>query len=150
MTKEIKLTTQVYTVFALIILLLALSGCAAFNSLVKNNELTMQLATEAATARVIHEHPEWKTQTVRITADAMSLIDTGAVVELVAVETYIKGQINWVAMLPEEQALVSTLITQVRANLESSFLADGIIDPGLQLVEVRKTLGWMNAAAGRQ
>lgn len=150
MTKEIKLTTQVYTVFALIILLLALSGCAAFNNLVKNNELAMQLATEAATARVIHEHPAWKAPAVKITADAMTLIDSGAVVELSAVETYVKGSVNWGSMLPEEQALVSALITQVRVNLEDSFHAQGIVDAAKQMVEVRKTLGWMNAAAGRQ
>ena len=137
-------------IISLVLIALAFTGCAAFNKLVTNNELTMQLATEAATARIIHEHPFWKNQVVTITADAMAFIGTSTEIQLGDVEEYVKGKIAWGRMLPEEQAVVSVLITQVRKNLEDNFRAQSIENPLAQMIEVRKVLGWINAAAKRQ
>lgn len=139
-------------IFFLIISLTALtfSGCAAFNKLVTNNALISQLAVEAATARVIHEHPAWKSETVRITDRAVSVIDGKVVTDLASLEAYVKGQIKWDKLLPEEQAIVSVLISQVRQNLEDSFRAHNVKVPSEQLVGVRQVMVWINEAAKRQ
>lgn len=143
-------TVIAYSLIALIIIAAALPGCAAFNRLVNENEFTMQLATEAATARVLHEHPFWKWQVISITDDALLLIDAKKLVELGDVENYIKGKIHWTAMMPEEQALVSALISQVSKNIEDTLRSKNVTNPWAKLVEVRKVLGWINAVAKRQ
>ena len=128
----------------------SIMGCATFNNLVKNETLMMQLATEAATARVLTEHPTWTKQTISITNNAIAVIDAKAVMDLQSVETYIKGRINWGKMQPEEQALVSALISEVRRNIEDSLTANKITKPELQLVEVRQVLVWINETAKRR
>ena len=56
-------------------LLGVLIGCAAFNALVHENEFMAQLAVQASTARLLHEHPEWKAKTISIIADINKAID---------------------------------------------------------------------------
>lgn len=135
---------------AVIILVAALSGCATFNNMVKNDALISQLAVEAATARVLHDHPTWKTATIRITGGAISLIDGKMQADLASVEGYVKEHVDWSRMMPEEQALVSVLISQVVQNLSDSFRAESIVKPEEQMVYVRQVLLWINLAAKRQ
>jgi hypothetical protein len=126
-----------------------LSGCTAFNNLVKNDALITQLAVEAATARTLHEHPQWRAATIRISNDVISVIDGEVVSDLASIEGYVIDQIEWSKMVPEEQALVSVLIGQVRKNLEDSFRANGVKLPEEQLVSVRQLFEWIRAAARR-
>jgi hypothetical protein len=133
-----------------IVIALAFSGCTAFNNMVKNDALISQLAVEAATARVIHEHPKWKASVVRITDNAIATIDGKVVSDLASIESYVSEQINWARLLPEEQAIVNTLIAHVRINLEDSFRANGVVKPDEQMVQVRQVLQWVSAAVKRQ
>ena len=145
-----ELASGVLIIITLILVLF--SGCASFKRLVNENEFTMQLATEAATARVLHDRPLWVWQTITITNNAMAMIDAKQFVELGDVETYVKSRMHWDTMMPEEQALVSVLISQVRRNIEDTLRAraKNITDTGTQLVEVRKVLEWINAVAKRR
>lgn len=138
--------------FVLIILAFAVlvTGCATFNNMVKNDALISQLAVESATARVINDHPLWKDKAIEIVDAAINAIDSRSVVELGILESYVRSRVSWSRLLPEEQALVSALISQTRKNLEDSFLARGIDDPGLELVEVRQVLVWIRDTAKRQ
>jgi len=143
---------MLFSVLALILLLLAmaLTSCNTFNRIVKNEALVSQLAVEAATARVIHEHPGWKNDVVRITGNALTFIDGNAEVNLVSVEEYVKGMVNWSRLVPEEQALVSTLISEVVRNLEDSFRAEHVIEPAAQMIQVRQVVQWISDSAKRQ
>lgn len=137
----------------LIVLCLAavlFSGCAAFNKIVTNNELISQLAVESATARVLHGHPEWTARAIQLTDAAVKIIDANAAVQIADLEAYVRANINWKGLLPEEQAVLSALITQVRQNLEDSFRAHNIGDPLKQNVVVREVLTWINETAKRQ
>jgi len=136
-------------IFVALITAFLVSGCSWFNRLVNEHEFTMQLAVEEAAARVLHAHPGWKSETVNISRMAIIVIDAKDVSDLGSVEEFIKSKIKWQSMLPEEQALVSVLITEVRKNIEDSLRAKGIINPGKQLIEVRKVMEWINAAASR-
>lgn len=136
-------------ILALLVVVLA-TGCATFNKVVMNDELMSQLSVEASTARVLHEHPDWKNGTIAITERATKAIDSKIVVSLEDLESFIRNQVSWYYMIPEEQALVSTLITQVRKDLESSFLARGVSNPSSKMVEVRKVIQWINETARRQ
>jgi hypothetical protein len=137
----------------LIVLTLVLSlsffGCAAMKSFLADDAFTSQLATEAATARVLHEHPEWKQTTLNITTAAMTLIDKKTIIDLAGVEAYVKAHVNWDRLTLEEQALASALISTVRANIEDSLRAKDITEPEKQMVEIHAMLGWINATAGR-
>jgi hypothetical protein len=137
-------------VIMLAIFALSMSGCATFNRIVTNNELVAQLAVEAATARVIHEHPSWKDATVKITEVVISAIDSKAVVDLASAEVSIKDHIKWSVLVPEEQALVSALISQTVKNLTDSFNARGINDDSSKMVHIRQVLVWWNESAKRQ
>jgi hypothetical protein len=134
----------------LVLIALSVTGCNTFNRIVKNEALVSQLAVEAATARVIHEHPGWKDGAIKIAGNAITMIDGKPEVNLASVEEYVKGMVNWSRLVPEEQALVSTLISQVAKNLEDSFRAEHITEPLAQMVQVRQVLVWIRSAAERQ
>ena len=125
-------------------------GCNTFNRIVKNEALVSQLAVEAATARVLHDKPTWKNDAIRITGNALTFIDGNASVNLASVEAYVKGMVNWSRLVPEEQALVSVLISEVVHNLEDSFRAEHVIEPAAQMIQVRQVVLWINEAAKRQ
>jgi len=143
------IVSGVVFIITMVCIVSAFTGCA-FNKLVNEHSFTMQLSVEAATARVLHEHPTWTKQVIAITESAIMVIDAKTVVDLQSVETYIKGRINWGKMMPEEQALVSALISEVRRGLEDSARAKNITTPELQLVEVRQVLIWINDTAKRR
>jgi hypothetical protein len=145
--KEDKMAYTLYLCIALIAVALASAGCATFNRLVQNDALLMQLSTQAATARVLHEHPGWRDDVIDVTSASMAVIDAKVVVDLQSVETFVKGKIDWTAMRPEEQALVTALMSEVRKNIEDSLRAKSIKQPELQLVEVRTFLGWIRETA---
>jgi len=156
--KEDATAYLLYTLIMTVAIVSGMSGCATFNRMVTNDALVSQLAVEAATARVLHEHPNWKATTVKITEGAMAVIDKKVVTDLASLESYVKDQINWSRLVPEEQALVSTLISQVRQNIEDSYRAregsaDGsVIADGEQtrLIAVHQVLEWINETAKRQ
>lgn len=133
----------------LAVALAVLAGCASFNRLVATDSLVSQLAVEAAVARVVHEHPSWAPAAKSITGGALQAIDAKVTLDLASVEAYVKGYVKWEALLPEEQAVVSALISGVVANLEDSFRARGVVDPAAQLVEVRQVVQWVHDAASR-
>lgn len=145
-----KVMYSIYAVATAILIILALSGCTAFNNVVKNDSLVSQLAVEAATARVLHEHPKWKDETVSITAAAITAIDSRVTTDLASVDSYVKSRINWGRLTPEEQVLVSVLISQVVRNLEDAFLAQGVKVPSEQMIAVRQVLTWISDTAKRQ
>ena len=145
---------RAYTIYSgiivvLCILALELNGCASFNKLVTNNELVTQLAVEAATARVLHERPDWTGTTITITNDAISLINKSTVIALSQVEDYVSSEISWKNLTPEEQILVSVLLSTVTKNIEDSFRAQAITNPSAQMIEVKNVLGYINDTAKR-
>jgi hypothetical protein len=131
-----------------LILSLAALGCSTF-AIVNKNEFAAQLAVEAATARVLHQHPDWKASAVSITDAAMGMINQNALVDLSSVEGYVKNKINWTRLLPEEQALVSALISECSRNIEDDLRSKNIEKPELRMIEVRKLIGWINETARR-
>lgn len=151
MTKQDMKAYLTYAVFMVLCLAIGVSqSCATFNKIVTNDALVSQLATEAATARILSEHPEWKEATITITGDAIKAIDSKVTVDLASVESYVSSHINWSLLMPEEQALVNVLIGQVSKNLEDAFRSQNITNPAAQLVEVRQVLIWIKSAAERQ
>jgi hypothetical protein len=117
--------------------------------LVTNNELISQLAVEAATARVLNENPSWRNTTIGITDAAVRAISINEIVSIGDLENYVRDRVKWYNLSPEEQALVSVLITQTRQNLEDSFRAQKVTNPLNEMVEVNKVMKWINATAKR-
>lgn len=134
----------------LFVVVFVVSGCASIKRLVNDQGLAAQLAVEAATARVLDRHPSWTGQTIVITGEAMRMIAAGTVMDLRSVEAHIKARIRWQSMLPEEQALVSALISAAVDDLDKMFRERGVDKPELRLVEVNKVLGWINETAKRR
>jgi outer membrane lipoprotein-sorting protein len=138
------------TILLLLLVAFTISGCATFNKIVTNNALVTQLAVEAATARVLHEHLDWKGKTISITETVISAIDNKTMTDLGSIELFIPSQISWRSLTPEEQALISVLISQAKQNLLDSYRAQHIENPLAQLVQVRQMLTWIHDAAARQ
>lgn len=133
-----------------LVLVIALSlGCATFNKLVTNNELISQLAVEAATARVLNENPSWRNTTIGISEGAVKAIEASAIVSIGDLENYVRDRVKWYNLSPEEQALVSVLISQTRQNLEDSFRAQKVTNPLNEMIEVKKVMKWINETAKR-
>jgi hypothetical protein len=113
----------------------------------KQNEPLIQLSVQAATARVLHEKPEWVEDTLRITEEAMRFIDGQEMVDVGKLAEYVKAQVPWDKMIPEEQALVSTLMAVVQADIEKALAGKGVRVPEEEKVVVSKVLGWVRDMA---
>ncbi len=126
---------------------LSMTGCTKVKAFFGNNEALVQLTTEAATARVIHDHPQWKEPIANISAAAISAIDTGAITDLNSVSAFAISKIDMSKLTPEERVLVSMVISQITAIIIDDLKKNGSYDPASMLVEVRQVLGWVNTAA---
>jgi len=132
------------------VLALMLVGCGG-NQVQKfdSHSLMLQLATSAATARVLDAKPEWRERTVEIADIAIGSIDggvVGTVDELVAV---VKAEVRWEKMLPEEQALVSVLIDAVAQEIRNYLEAGGYAteEADAFLVRTRLVMLWVRDTA---
>jgi hypothetical protein len=134
-----------YTAAIALLCFLAFSGCATIG----DNELVTELAVEAATAKVLHEHPEWRDKTLLITSAAAEAIDGQVVADLAGVESCVKERINWTELSPEEQALVNVLISEVLRDIEKAFSTQGVKEPAERMIKVKQVLEWVNRAAQR-
>ncbi len=128
----------------LLSLTLMLGGCAGLST---GNKSIDELVVRAATARVLHDHPTWIAETVRITDNALERIDGKQIISLDRLEQEVIADIDWESLLPEEQAIVQTLLTAVRQGLEDHLAASGVTDPAAHLVPVRQVVVWINSTA---
>lgn len=143
-----KLEPLIFGIILALVVSMFVAGCSTF-ALVNQHQFAAQVAVEAATARVLHQHPEWKPGAVSITGAAMEAIDRNVLVDLESLDGYVRSKIDWIRFLPEEQALLSALISEARRNIEDDLRAKNIKQPELQLIEVRKMLSWIHDTAAR-
>ena len=132
-----------------VLAMVMVTGCATFNKVVMNDSLVSQLAVEAATARVLYAHPMWAHQTVLITSAAIAAIDKRTVISLGDMDAFVRAHISWSKLMPEEQALLSAILSNVRQNLEDSFRAKGVQDINSKMIAIREVMQWINLAAKR-
>lgn len=131
--------------FIVPILLLLLAGCslAKFNE----NKPLIQLTVQAATARVLHERPAWKDNVEKISAQAMAYVNGTDEVSVDGLAEYVKAQIPWNEMLPEEQAVAVTLLGVVQSEIERALAGRGVRTPGDTKVVVGEIVGWIHGIA---
>ena len=122
-----------------------LAGC----SLTKFNENKplIQLTVQAATARVLHERPNWKDDVEKISAQAMAYVNGTDEVSVAGLADYVKAQIPWDDMLPEEQAVAVTLLDVVQSEIERALAERGVKSPGETKVIVGEIVGWIHGIA---
>jgi hypothetical protein len=127
--------------------ILVSTGCTKLKAFFGNNEAMFQLTTEAATARLVTEHPTWKAPIINITDAAMSAIANGSAVTLEGVSAFVVSKIDMSKLKPEDRVLVSWMIARIVNTIVEDLKKSGSYDPASQIVEVNKVLGWVNATA---
>jgi hypothetical protein len=141
------------SVLPIVMLLLLMSstvsmqGCAITTALIDDHTLIAELAVRAATGRVLEEHPDWTEQTYHITGDAIQLLSDDDTTSLAGLQQFVVEKIPWDKMTPEEQALLTTLITAVRLQVEQSLADRGVIAPGETTIRAAMVLTWINQTA---
>lgn len=135
--------------FIVIIVIVSLMGCASFNRMVKNNELVSQLAWEAATGRVLYEHPEWTSRTVAITDALLVLIDSKSMTSIDGVMPYVMDRVPWQKLQPEEQAALSAILSEGQRELRAMVSTKNITGSDQEMVGVRQVIVWINETAKR-
>lgn len=131
----------------LLVLTVTLIGCATFTEFFNNNELLLKTAVTLSVAINLDKHPEWKSQMVNVTSDAIKAIDEKVVLDLDAVPYYIKkalkvDEMTYLTKI-EVSAIIDSLVEITIKNLDEQ----KITSPELQLVEVKKVLTWVNETA---
>lgn len=126
--------------FIALLLVIMLSGCAT----IQERPLLLELTVRAATARLLHEHPSWREETLRITSTALLLVNQSDAAPLALIEQYVVSQIKWDGLQPEERELIRVLIGAIRQEVE----AHNVEVPSE--VVVAQVLGWIHSAAGGQ
>lgn len=127
-----------------ITLALVLSGCAMFGE-DRDSDLVLELATRAATGRVLDEKPSWACPAAQITQSVLNAID--GKVELDAIERHVVTEIAWDELNAEEQMLVATLVSAARDRIKERLTDLGEEAPGERVVFVREFIGWINQTA---
>lgn len=134
-------------IVAIIVGTVVLSGCTQIKALFGNNDAMLELATKAATARLLMEKPQWKQPTADITSAAISAIDIGQTATLSDVTNLVMSKIPMNKLTLEEKALVSMLVNQLTVAIVTELQKQGVQNPATQLVEVKKVLTWVNQVA---
>ncbi len=125
-----------------------LVGCAALQPGARH-EVALELAVKAATARVLHEHPAWQPEVLRIADGALDLVADEAATPLGLLEAYVVTEIPWGQLLPEEQEIARLALRLIRQETENYLAAQGIEQPAELRVAVARVLGWVREVAAR-
>lgn len=133
---------------AVVAAVLLLVGCAALQPGARH-EVALELAVKAATGRVLHENPAWKSEVLRIADGALALVGRDDTTALGLLEEYVVAEIPWAKLLPEEQELARLSLRLIRQETQNYLAAQGIDDPAELRVAVARVLGWVREVAGR-
>lgn len=106
------------------------------------HQALLELATRAATARVLAEKPAWRPTVLDIATRGQQLL-TDSETTLGALETFIAAEIPWNKLMPEEQALARVALEAIREGVENYLAKEGIQDPAEARVRVAVVLGWI-------
>lgn len=132
---------------AVVVALLAL-GCAALQPGARH-EVALELGVRAATARVLHEHPTWRPEVLRIADGALALVGRDDATALGLLEQYVVAEIPWERLLPEEEELARLSLRLIRQETERYLAAQGFTEPAELRVAVGRVLGWVREVASR-
>lgn len=127
--------------------LAVLAGCSSVHKVLKQNELTIELAVRVAAGRVFDRHAVWVPAALSITGQGLQLLQKNPSVSLDGLENFVLQQIPWQDLGPEEQALVQVLIRSIRSELTANLEEKGVSRPGEATVKVGKVLFWINQSA---
>lgn len=138
--------------FALLMIALSIAmtvavGCSGIGQIFERHEAGLELVVRATAGRILTANPLWVAPTVLITAEALALLDDDPLVSLADLEQSVVARVDWTQLTPEEQALLRTLISGVRQDLEEHFRQQGISDPSATAVHAAQVLNWINQSA---
>lgn len=125
-------------VFALVI---ALTGCAAL----QQGHPAAKTAVQVATIKVIDEDPERAQRVREIAGKVRTLISGDGTTRLDAVESYVRGAIDWTGLDTAEKLVVNNLIDTVQLELENRINAQEISAD--DRVAIDNVLTWIEQAA---
>lgn len=131
---------------ALMALLPLMSGCSTVKR-IASDDVTAQLVVRAAAGRVLDQRPDWVERTYKITGEVIQLATDNPQADLAGLEQAVIDRVDWQKLLPEEQALVQTLIAAARTDLEAALEKRGIREPSQVRVQVLRILGYIHQAA---
>jgi hypothetical protein len=132
-------------VLAVLLVTAPLIGCAGWKF--DQQSPVLELAVRAGTGRVLHENPSWTQPAHKISGDAIRVIESGELVDLKFLESYVVSQLPD-SMLPEEQALAIVIIGSIRTAIINELEQRGTSDPQEIKVFVLRVLTWINETAG--
>lgn len=127
--------------------LVVLAGCTSVRKVLKQNELTIELAVRVAAGRVFDRHAGWVPSALSITGQGLQLLKKNPTVSLDGLESFVLQQIPWQDLSPEETTLVQVLIRSIRSELTTNLEEKGVSRPGEATVKVGKVLFWINQSA---
>lgn len=119
------------------------SGC----SFVEDNPNTARLTTQYATAKVIGGDSERAARIVEITSQIKLTIAEDTSATIAALNTYVRGEIRWEKLEPEDTILIDAVLSNAVARLEEEVSA-GLLDPG-QRIQLTTFLTWIEEVAAR-
>ena len=132
-----------------LVCLVLVSGCASTKAFFGNNEAILELATKAATARLLTENPKLKAPFIKATDEILTTMKDTDIYDLSSVRGYIKTVMDKQKLTLEEKVLTDAAIERVISIIVADLKNKGITNPVAQLVEVKKFVGWVNSVARR-
>jgi len=134
---------SVFYVSLMAMAMVLFSGC----SFVEDNPNTARLTTQYATVKVIDGDSARAARIVEITSQIKLTIaeDTSATIS--ALNTYVRGEIRWEKLTPEDTILIDAVLLNAVARLEEEVSA-GLLDPD-QRIQLTTFLTWIEEVAAR-
>jgi len=124
-----------------ILVTLLLTGCISTQS----KTLVAQVAVQLATQRVIAGDVERASRIITISSALREIAGTTRFDSVVLLDAYIRKEINWTKLTPEQTILANLLLDTIRAELEAR-VGTGIL-VGDKLLVVSQVALWVESAA---
>lgn len=137
---------SIYTVFMVVILALALSGCSnmgRFDNWFNTNTDSLKTAVHILTASELKGKPATAALVTATITKLRGHISSGALTSANMVQAYITAEIAKLPILPEDMVIVNDLTGKLQAKIIEAFAVLNLNDPANQLVEIDTVLGWV-------
>jgi hypothetical protein len=132
---------KTFTIVALILTLVATTGCLTTQS----KTLVVQVAVQLATTKVIDGDRDRAARILAISSAVRAVAGTSRFDSVALLDSYIRTKIDWSKLTPEQTLLANLLLDTIRTELEAR-VGTGILTNDKLLV-VAQVASWIESAA---
>ena len=144
--KENRITVAIYAVCILLVVVMAMSGCAQlkqFDNWFNTNQASLKTAVYIATDASLRNRPQDALKVVDIVTKVKAGIAAGTLTNASTIQAFVANEMSNLNLNPADQIVMQPLLEAIEAKVVDTFKVLNLSTPSDQLVEINTILGWV-------